>query len=110
MSQSEMDETNARAVGPQGADSAPTADNSAENNMNNMDNDASTLHPPVVALVPDLFFAPRIEDAIRQQGGTPVLVETAEAFVDAVDFHFPVLALLDLNAPGDWRSEERRVG
>lgn len=68
-----------------------------------MDSAAATmLHPPIVALVPDLFFAPRIEDVIRRQGGNPVLVETAEEFVEAVDFHFPVLALLDLNAPGDW--------
>lgn len=60
--------------------------------------------PPhtVVCLEPDLFFAPRLADVIQQQGGWAVIVETPEAFVDAVDRHFPVLALLDLASAGDW--------
>lgn len=60
--------------------------------------------PPIVALAPDLFFATRIADVIRRQGGDPVLTETPDAFVAAVDYHFPVLALLDLNSEGDWQT------
>ncbi len=56
----------------------------------------------IVCLEADLFFAPRLSDVIRQQGGAPVIVETPDAFVDAVDRHFPVLALLDLASTGDW--------
>lgn len=72
------------------------------------------MHPPVVALpavvalVPDLFFAPRIADAVRALGGAPHIVETPAAFVDAVDATNPVLALVDLGAPGDWASAIRR--
>jgi predicted metal-dependent hydrolase len=45
---------------------------------------------------------------IRQQGGRPILVETPDALVNAVDYHFPVLVLVDLNLPGDWASAIRR--
>jgi CheY-like chemotaxis protein len=62
----------------------------------------------VVALLADLFFVPRVRDVILAQGGAPHLVESAEAFVDAVDATFPVLALLDLDAPGDWAGAIRR--
>lgn len=55
----------------------------------------------IVCLEADLFFAPRLADVIRRQGGAPVIVETPEAFVDAVDQHFPVLALVDLATEGD---------
>lgn len=60
--------------------------------------------PPrvIVCLAPDLFFALRLADVIRQLGGQPELVATPEAFVDAIDRHFPVLALLDLASEGDW--------
>ena len=58
--------------------------------------------PVIVCLVEDLFFGTRLDDVIRTQGGQPVLVETPDAFVDAVDRHFPVLALVDLGAAGDW--------
>ncbi len=58
---------------------------------------------PVVVLAPDLFFATRFADVITRQGGEPVLVETPAAFVEAVDYHFPVLAILDLNSEGDWQ-------
>ncbi|MCC9077527.1 DUF309 domain-containing protein [Litorilinea aerophila] len=76
------------------------------------DEAASTLPPAppptVVCLEPDLFFAARLEDVIRAAGGKPVTVETPEAFVAAVDRTFPVLALVDLNTPGDWyRAIER---
>jgi len=56
----------------------------------------------IVCLEADLFFAPRLGDVIRRLGGAPVIVETPEAFVTAVDLHFPVLALVDLATEGDW--------
>lgn len=62
-----------------------------------------TVQPnTIVCLEADLFFIPRLEDVIRRQGGTPVIVETPDAFVDAVDRCFPVLALVDLATEGDW--------
>jgi CheY-like chemotaxis protein len=64
--------------------------------------------PAVVCLEPDLFFAPRLGDVIRACGGQPVVVDTPEEFVRAVDRCFPVLALLDLNTPGDWEMAIRR--
>lgn len=63
--------------------------------------EAAPLHT-IVCLEPNLFFAPRLVDVIQHQGGFPVIVETPEAFVDAVDRHFPVLALIDLASEGDW--------
>ncbi len=62
----------------------------------------------VVILAPDLFFATRLEDVVRAQGGDPILVETPEAFVKMVDRTFPVLALLDLQTPGDWETAIQR--
>jgi predicted metal-dependent hydrolase/CheY-like chemotaxis protein len=56
----------------------------------------------------DLLFATRLEDVIERQGGHPILVETPDALVAAVDYHFPVLVLLDLNLPGDWSSAIQR--
>jgi predicted metal-dependent hydrolase len=64
---------------------------------------------PIVVSAPDLFFATRFEDVIRQQGGRPVLVETPKALVDAVDATDPVLVLVDLNAPGDWEAAIQRL-
>lgn len=58
--------------------------------------------PAIVCLVEDLLFGTRLDDVIQAQGGQPVIVETPDAFVDAVDRHFPVLALVDLGAAGDW--------
>lgn len=58
--------------------------------------------PAVVCLEADLFFIPRLHDAIERQGGRPVIVETPEEFVAAVDREFPNLALVDLGSPGDW--------
>lgn len=58
--------------------------------------------PAIVCLAADLFFAPRLADVIRTQGGQPVIVATPEEFVEAVDRYFPVLALLDLASEGDW--------
>jgi CheY-like chemotaxis protein len=62
----------------------------------------------VVILEPDLFFSARIEDVVRARGGTPITVETPDAFVNAVDRYFPWLALVDLNTPGDWETAIRR--
>lgn len=63
----------------------------------------------IVALLPDLFFAPRFADLVRREGGAPIIVETPVAFVEAVDGTFPVLALLDLGAAGDWEEAVRRI-
>lgn len=57
----------------------------------------------VVCLAADLLVATRLQDVICTQGGQPVITETPEALVDAVDQHFPVLILVDLQTPGDWR-------
>ncbi len=65
--------------------------------------------PTVVALLPDLFLAPCFDDVIRTQGGRALLVDSPEALVDAVDQHFPVLALVDLSTEGDWASALRRI-
>ena len=65
--------------------------------------------PTIVCLVPDLFFATRFEDVIRAAGGAPVLVDDAEALIVAVDRTFPVLVLIDLDAPGDWAFAIRRI-
>jgi CheY-like chemotaxis protein len=62
----------------------------------------------VVILAPDLFFSSRLEDVVRASGGQPVTVESAEDFVTAIDGYFPVLALLDLQSPGDWEMAIRR--
>ena len=58
--------------------------------------------PVVVCLVPDLFFAIRFADVISALGAQPVMVETPDTFVAAVDRYFPVLALVDLDTSGDW--------
>ena len=63
---------------------------------------------PVVANGNDLMATTRLEDAIRRQGGHPVLVETPDALVAAVDYYFPVLVLVDLNLPDDWAGAIRR--
>jgi CheY-like chemotaxis protein len=57
---------------------------------------------PIVVHVPDLLLATRMEDVIELQGGRAILVETPAALVDAVDYHFPVLVLVDVNSPGEW--------
>jgi hypothetical protein len=57
---------------------------------------------PIVVHVPDLLLATRMEDVIHLQGGRAILVETPAALVDAVDYHFPVLVLVDVNSPGAW--------
>jgi predicted metal-dependent hydrolase len=57
---------------------------------------------PVVANGMDLLTTTRLEDVIQRQGGLPILVETPDALVAAVDYHFPVLVLVDLNLAGDW--------
>lgn len=83
-----------------------------------MTNECFTQHPPaavalqaraengsrlaVVCLAADLMFATRLHDVITMQGGRPVITETPEAMVDAVDHYFPVLILVDLQTPGDW--------
>jgi predicted metal-dependent hydrolase/CheY-like chemotaxis protein len=50
----------------------------------------------------------RLEEVIRMQGGRAIVVETPDALVNAVDYHFPVLVLVDVNLPGDWEGAIRR--
>lgn len=66
------------------------------------------VRPAVVVLAPDLFFATRFADVIERQGGRAVVVETPDAWLEAVDRHFPVLALVDLSTPGDWQEAIQR--
>lgn len=72
------------------------------------DSDKRAFVSTVVILEDDLFIAPRLEDVVRAQGGQPVTVETPEAFVEAVDCYFPVLALVDLKTLGDWATAIQR--
>ncbi len=65
--------------------------------------------PAVVVLLADLFFAPRFSDVIRAMGGAPLITESPEALVEAVDLHYPVLALVDLSTAGDWQGALRRL-
>lgn len=60
--------------------------------------------PVVVSLAPDLFWSTRIADVVQRLAGDAVTVESPEAFVAAVVDRFPVLALVDLGTPGDWRT------
>lgn len=62
------------------------------------------IRPAVVVLAPDLWVATRFADVIERQGGRAVMTETPDAWVAAVDRTFPVLALVDLDTPGDWQS------
>lgn len=63
---------------------------------------APVARATVVCLAADLFLATQLQDVIVAQGGDAVLMETPETFVDAIDRYFPVLALVDLQTPGDW--------
>ena len=69
----------------------------------------AAARPAIVVLAPDLFFAARFEDVIRAQGGQPVIVNTPDEFIAAVDAHYPVLALLDLNAADGWQTALQRI-
>jgi CheY-like chemotaxis protein len=62
----------------------------------------------VVANGTDLLATTRLEDVIQQQGGRAVIVASPDALVTAVDYHFPVLTLVDLNLPGDWAAAIHR--
>jgi predicted metal-dependent hydrolase len=64
--------------------------------------------PAVVCLEPDLLFGARLDDVIRACSGQPIIVDTPDEFVAAVDRFFPVLALLDLNVTGEWEMAIRR--
>lgn len=60
-------------------------------------------HPAIVCLVTDLFFATRLEDVIRGQGGYPVTVTTADELMVAIERYFPVLILVDLSVEREWQ-------
>lgn len=59
--------------------------------------------PAVVCLVTDLFFATRLTDVIRGQGGDGVTVATADELLAAVERYFPVLILVDLGVEHEWQ-------
>jgi CheY-like chemotaxis protein len=63
--------------------------------------------PLVVALEPDLFFAVRIAQVVRDRGGREVIVEDGQALWDAIE-RWPELILIDLSAPG-WEGPVRRA-
>jgi predicted metal-dependent hydrolase/CheY-like chemotaxis protein len=69
---------------------------------------ATDYAQPIVANGAELISITHLEDVIRRQGGQAIIVETPQALVDAVDAHFPVLVLVDLNLPGDWEGAIRR--
>ena len=70
---------------------------------------ADSLTPSVVILADDLFFITRLMDVVTAQGGDPVVVESADALVEAVDSRDPVLILFDLKTPGDWQAAMRTL-
>lgn len=65
---------------------------------------------PVLVLATDLLFATRISDAVRAQGGEPLLVASAEELRRGID-RWPALMLLDLHALPleQWGDEVRRA-
>lgn len=68
----------------------------------------SAMTPAIVALVHTHNLADFVAETIGQAGGRPVIVASLDAWVDALDRYFPVLALLDLDTSGNWRSALRR--
>lgn len=74
------------------------------------ESDPSPSTLPVLTLVNDLFFATRIADVIRRQGGEPVLAATADEFRQGLE-RWPALILLDLYAiPAEqWQPEVQRA-
>jgi CheY-like chemotaxis protein len=64
--------------------------------------------PVVVALETDLFFAVRIEDAVRATGGRPVIVADADALWEEID-RWPELVLIDLGVGLGWTEVVRRA-
>jgi len=65
--------------------------------------------PVVVILADDLFFSTRMMDVVTAKGGQPVVAENADALVEAVDRHDPVLILLDLKTSGSWQEAIRAL-
>jgi len=78
--------------------------------MNHFTEASSLPRLPVLALVTDLLFATRIADAVRAQGGEPLLVSSAAELRQGID-RWPVLILLDLGALPieQWRDEVQRA-
>lgn len=97
-----------QSVEAAGSDSELGPVSKLETNSTESPASAAAIVQPVVANGNDLMATTRLEDAIRRQGGHPVLVETPDELVTAVDYHFPVLVLVDLNLPGDWAEAIRR--
>lgn len=68
----------------------------------------SAMTPAIVALVHTHELTDFVAETIGLAGGKPVIVASLDGWVDALDRYFPVLALLDLDTPGDWLSALRR--
>ena len=64
--------------------------------------------PAIILLVEDLFFSPRLADAVALSKGNPVTTSDTETFLQAMDTRLPVLALVDLNVDSDWAEAIRR--
>jgi uncharacterized protein len=61
----------------------------------------------IVALEPDLFFAARIDSAVKHAGAQPLIVETGPALWEGIE-RWPELVLIDLGAEG-WEEPVRRA-
>jgi predicted metal-dependent hydrolase/CheY-like chemotaxis protein len=68
----------------------------------------SLPHPIIVALTDDPQVEEQVRAAILAQAGDPILTRVPHDFVEAVDYWFPVLALVDLRTQGDWAAAIRR--
>ncbi len=64
--------------------------------------DVAAFRPTVVALLSLPQDAAHFEEVVRAQGGALYVAPSAQAFVDTVDAAFPVLAIIDLSAGGEW--------
>lgn len=70
----------------------------------------TAFSPPIVVLCNDLLFATRINDVIRQLGGEPVIVNSADELRQGIE-RWPLLILLDLAAlpAATWQPEVQRA-
>jgi uncharacterized protein len=68
---------------------------------------ADPAPPLVAALEPDLFFAVRIESAVKAAGARPAVADDAAALWDAIE-RWPELVIVDLSAAG-WEELVRRA-
>ena len=65
---------------------------------------------PVAALVQDLFFSSRIQDALRKAGRPAIIEARSDEFVERVRAHQPALVLIDLGIQRvDWAATVSRL-